>query len=287
MNKGLDPESLRSLVRAALEEDAAGNDATVEFLGVGGSHVAAEIVAGAPGVLCGMDVAEAAFMTVDGNIGVERATRDGDALEENQVIARIQGRAGGILSAERVALNYLQRLSGVATLTSKYVKRVSGTGVRILDTRKTTPMLRELEKYAVRTGGGGNHRFSLQDMILVKENHIRSIGGVEALLERVHNAKRSVPVEVEVDSLEFLNAILGAPIDRVMLDNFRPPQVKEAVRSIEAFRRSHPGFRLEVEVSGGIDLRNISSFAIEGVDFISIGALTHSAPGLDMSMEFD
>jgi nicotinate-nucleotide pyrophosphorylase (carboxylating) len=287
MTKGLDPESLRSIVLAALEEDAAGNDVTVDFLGVGNRHITAKIVACAPGVLCGMDVAEAAFKAMDKKVLFERAAADGDALKENQLIAVIEGQAGGILSAERVALNFLQRLSGVATLTSRYVKQVSGTDIRILDTRKTTPMLRAVEKYAVRTGGGDNHRFDLQEMILIKENHTRSIGGIEALRKRLHRMDRSVPTEVEVDSLDFLNAILGAPFDRVMLDNFRPAQVEEAVRSIETYRQLHPDYSLEVEVSGGVDLQNIARYAIKGVDFISIGALTHSAPGLDMSMEFD
>ncbi len=284
---GLDPSEIRSIVREALAEDAAGNDVTVDFLKIGDQRITARILAVAPGVLCGMDVAEAAFWEMDANIVIDRSMNDGDTLEENRLIAAISGRAGGILSAERVALNFLQRLSGVATLTSKYVEQVSGTGIRILDTRKTTPMMRALEKYAVRTGGGDNHRFDLKDMILVKENHIRAVGGMEALLQLLHREKHSIGIEVEVDSLGFLQEILGAPIQRVMLDNFRPGEVEEAIRTIGAFKNNHPGFAVEVEVSGGIHLLNISQYAIPGVDFISIGALTHSAPALDMTIEVD
>lgn len=284
---GLDPNEIRSIVREALAEDAAGNDVTVDFLKIGDRHITARILAVAPGVLCGMEVAEAAFWEMDANIIIDRSMNDGDTLEENRLIAAISGRAGGILSAERVALNFLQRLSGVATLTSKYVKQVSGTGIRILDTRKTTPKMRALEKYAVRTGGGDNHRFDLKDMILVKENHIRAVGGMEALLQHLHREKHSIGIEVEVDSLGFLKEILGAPIQRVMLDNFRPGEVEEAIRTIGAYKNSHPDFAVEVEVSGGIHLLNISQYAIPGVDFISIGALTHSAPALDMTIEVD
>jgi len=284
---GSDAEELRSVVKGALEEDAAGNDATVDFLGVAERPITARIIAMAPGVLCGMEAAQAAFEQMDSGIIFDRMAGDGELLGENLPVAALKGRAGGILSAERVALNFLQRLSGIATLTAKYVEQVSGAGIRILDTRKTTPGLRALEKYAVRTGGGENHRSDLKQMILVKENHIRSIGGMEALLRRLSREKPPMGVEVEVDSLRLLEMVLGAPMQRVMLDNFRPGEVEEAVRIIQAHRQAHRDFQLEVEVSGGIHLGNVSQFAIPGVDFISIGALTHSAPALDMTIEVD
>jgi nicotinate-nucleotide pyrophosphorylase (carboxylating) len=285
MSAGLDPERYRPIVIEALREDATENDVTVDFLGMGDSPITAKILARVPGVLCGMDVAEFAFKQLDATIHFAGAAADGEVLEVNQLIAAIEGQPRAVLCAERVALNFLQHLSGVATLTSKYVEQLSGTAIRILDTRKTTPMMRALEKYAVRMGGGENHRFDLKEMILIKENHIRGVGGIEALLKRLHRNEAAVPIEVEVDSLEFLKAILGASFDRVMLDNFTPAQVKKAVRSIELYKTKHPGYSLEVEVSGGIHLQNIAQYAISGVDFISIGALTHSAPALDMSLE--
>jgi nicotinate-nucleotide pyrophosphorylase (carboxylating) len=282
-----DPLELRSIVAGALEEDAAGGDATVDYLGVADRHITAKILAMAPGILCGTDAAKAAFTAVDAGVRYDATLADGEPLEANRQIAAIEGSAGGILSAERTALNFLQRLSGIASLTAKYVERVSGTGVRILDTRKTTPLLRALEKYAVRVGGGKNHRFDLKEMILIKENHIRAAGGMEALVDHLNNERPSIGVEVEVDSLDFLKAILGTNIQRVMLDNFRPDEVEDAVRDISAFKKSHPDFAPEVEVSGGIHLKNVSQYAIPGVDFISIGALTHSAPALDMTIEVD
>jgi nicotinate-nucleotide pyrophosphorylase (carboxylating) len=283
----IDPEELRSLVMGALEEDAAGSDATVDYLGLADRRITATILAMAPGILCGAQAAKTAFGAVDAGIRFDADLMDGEPLAKNQRIAAVEGSARGILSAERVALNFLQRLSGIATLTAKYVEQVSGTGVRILDTRKTTPLLRTLEKYAVRTGGGGNHRFDLKEMILIKENHIRACGGMDALVDHLNQARPSIGVEVEVDSLDFLKAILGARIQRVMLDNFRPHEVEEAVRIITSFKKLHADYTLEVEVSGGIHMRNISRYAIPGVDFISIGALTHSAPALDMTIEVD
>jgi nicotinate-nucleotide pyrophosphorylase (carboxylating) len=287
MSNRLDSEELRSIVMGALEEDAAGNDATVDYLGVADRHITAKILAMAPGVLCGTEAAEAAFKAVDAGVHFDDAATDGEPLRKNQRIAAIEGSARGILSAERVALNFLQRLSGIATLTAKYVAQVSGTGIQILDTRKTTPLLRALEKYAVRTGGGGNHRFDLNEMILIKENHIRAFGGMDALIEHLNHEHPSVGVEVEVDSLDFLRTIVGARIQRVMLDNFQPDEVEEAIRSIASFKEMNTDYALEVEVSGGIHLQNISQYAIPGVDYISIGALTHSAPALDMTIEVD
>jgi len=280
-----DLEMVRKIVAAALVEDGANDDVTVAFTGVGDEQLAVRLLAMAPGVLCGMDVVEAVFRETDPDIRVEAVLADGDRLEEGAVIARIDGGARGLLAGERVALNFLQRLSGVATLTARFVDRVAGTGVTILDTRKTTPLLRPLEKYAVLTGGGGNHRFNLSDMILIKDNHILAAGGIESLLRRIKTARASVAVELEVDSLDCFEQVLGAPIDRVMLDNFTPDQVRQAVERIRDYAANNPGYKLEVEVSGGINLDTIRAYSVDGVDFISVGALTHSAPGLDMSIE--
>jgi len=199
-------------------------------------------------------------------------------------LCRLRGRAASIVSSERTALNFLQRLCGIATHAARFVRAVEGTGVVILDTRKTTPLWRELEKYAVRCGGAQNHRRDLQAMILIKDNHVRAMGGRDELLRRLARGDRPAFVEVEVDSLDFLRALLGAPVDRIMLDNFTPSTVADALSLVRAHRAAHPG-RLEIEVSGGITLDNVRAYAQPGVDFISVGALTHSAPAASMSLE--
>jgi nicotinate-nucleotide pyrophosphorylase (carboxylating) len=212
---------------------------------------------------------------------------DGDRCVDGENVLSVEGPAKAILAAERVALNFLYRLSGVATLAAEFVEKVSGTGVTILDTRKTTPLWRDLEKYAVRCGGAQNHRRDLRSQVLVKENHVSVLGGPDALIARLKDVGKPQDrfVEVEVDSQEFLAKLLGAPIDRVMLDNFTPDQVRAALATIAEYKREHEDFALEVEVSGGVTLENISNFAMEGVDYISVGALTHSAPALSMSLE--
>jgi nicotinate-nucleotide pyrophosphorylase (carboxylating) len=212
---------------------------------------------------------------------------DGDRCSVGKNVLSVEGPAKSMLAAERVALNFLQRLSGVATLASRFVESVAGTGVTILDTRKTTPLWRDLEKYAVRCGGAQNHRRDLRSQVLVKENHVRVLGGPDALVEKLERVgkPKDMFVEVEVDSLEFLEKILGSPIDRVMLDNFTPGEVRSALDTIQRYKFENEGASLEVEVSGGITLDNIGAFAVEGVDYISVGALTHSAPALPMSLE--
>lgn len=283
-----DRDAVRRLVAAALEEDQAREDATVALLDLGERAVAGDIVLGANAVVAGIDCAREAFLHIDGGLSFEARMVDATHALEGDVVARVAGRADSILRAERVALNFLQHLSGVATLTSRFVAAVAGSSVVILDTRKTTPMLRDLEKYAVRCGGGQNHRRDLGAMVLVKENHIRSLGGVRGLLERLRVAGRSAQrpfIEVEVDSIELLEQVLTAPVDRVMLDNFDPEGVRTAVEIVNRHRRSTPGQRLEVEVSGGITLDTVDRYAVPGVDFVSVGALTHSAPAVPLSME--
>jgi len=275
------------MVSAALEEDGAHSDVTVEFVGVGDNPVEADVFAGNDGVVCGIQTAREVFRQMDASVSYEARVVDGDPCAAEEVVCSVSGPARSIVAAERVALNFLQRLSGISTLAAAYVAKVAGTGVTILDTRKTTPLWRDLEKYAVRCGGAHNHRRDLRSMVLVKENHIRAVGGEDAVIERLKAARRQGGpyVEVEVDSIPFLRKLLEAPIDRVMLDNFAPAQVSEALKTIVRASRLHGGGRPEVEVSGGITLENVSDYAIDGVDYVSVGALTHSAPALSMSME--
>ncbi len=282
-------EVVVSMVRAALEEDAARSDATVAFVGAGDEAVRAEIRAGENIVVAGIGVAREVFHQVDPAISFAPAVADGDCVVEDGVLVRLQGSARAVISAERTALNFLQRMSGVASHAARFVAAVAGTGVTILDTRKTIPLWRELDKYAVRCGGATNHRRDLHAMVLVKDNHVRAVGGQDAIISRIAVAPPAAFVELEVDSPEFLQRVLASDacerIDRVMLDNFTPQEVRSAVERVVAWRLAHPGSRLEIEVSGGITLETIRGYAAPQVDFISVGAITHSAPAASMSLE--
>lgn len=283
----LDPARVQGLVRSALEEDAAGSDATAAFLALGDAPARAEIRVSAPTVACGIDIAREVFRQVDPRLVFGGTIRDGARVAAGASLCAIEGPARAIVAAERTALNFLQRLCGVATLAARFVDAVGDTGVVILDTRKTTPLWRDLEKYAVRCGGAQNHRRDLGAMVLVKDNHVRAVGGRAVLLERILAAPRARFVEVEVDSIDFLRELLAsraaARVDRVMLDNFSPERAREALGLIAEFHGR--GEKLEVEVSGGITLETVCAFAQPGVDFISVGALTHSAPAASMSLE--
>lgn len=280
-------DQLEGIVAAALAEDGADNDATVRVLGIGDRILSARLVAGERGVMAGIDVVELVFTKRDGRIRFGREVDDGARFRTGDVLAHVVGPGGSVLSAERVALNFLQRLSGIATLTASFVAAVAGSGVDIMDTRKTTPLLRKFERYAVTVGGGRNHRFNLEDMVLVKENHIRALEDIADLRRRLE-ADTGLAAEVEVDSISTLKRLLGARIDRIMLDNFTPDEVTRAVEEIRRYQRDEDsGFRPEIEVSGGVRLDNVRDFAVEGVDCISIGALTHSARALDISLEVD
>jgi nicotinate-nucleotide pyrophosphorylase (carboxylating) len=282
-----DKKTIEKTVDAALEEDGARADATIELVGIGDNWIEADVIAGGDGVVCGVDVARESFHQMDRAVDFDDRLVDGDPCGDGEIVFTLAGPARAIIAAERVALNFLQQLSGIATLAAAFVARVEGTGVTILDTRKTTPLLRDLEKYAVRCGGAKNHRRDLRAMVLVKENHVRAVGGPEALIARLEEKEspEGMFVEVEVDSVGFLRKLLGAPVDRVMLDNFTPKRVREALRIIDNFKRTHSGAEVEVEVSGGLTLDNVDAYALDGVDFISVGALTHSAPALPMSLE--
>jgi len=279
-----DTANVSRLVRDALAEDRAGADATSAFLALPDTPSRADIITDGDTVLCGVDVAAEVFGQVDASVTFAPQLEDGARAAAGAVVARLRGPAPSLVAGERVALNFLQRLSGVATLTARFVAAVGDTGVVILDTRKTTPLLRELEKYAVRCGGGQNHRRDLGAMVLVKENHVRALGGREALLARLRAPRRGGFVEVEVDSLPLLDAVLEAGVDRVMLDNFAPEGVREALARVDAHARTG-GARPQIEVSGGITIENVRAYCLPGVDYISVGALTHSAPAAAMSME--
>ena len=278
-----------ALVSAALEEDAARDDATVAFSGITDAPVRAEIRVSQETVVAGIGVAREVLRQMDADVSFHAALSDGERAGAGALLADMQGSARSILSAERTALNFLQRMCGIATLAARYVTAVAGTGVTILDTRKTAPLWRELDKYAVRCGGAMNHRRDLRAMVLIKDNHVRAVGGRDALFARICAVPRAAFAELEVDSPEFLDCVLASPacerLDRIMLDNFAPRDVRAAVERVGAWRRAHGGRGLEIEVSGGITLETIRAYAIPGVDFISVGAITHSAPAASMSLE--
>ncbi|HEX6791983.1 MAG TPA: carboxylating nicotinate-nucleotide diphosphorylase [Candidatus Krumholzibacteria bacterium] len=275
---------VRERVRAALEEDGAGRDVTTGFLGLGKRTVVADIRGAEVLVACGIEVAREVFRQVDASCRFDARCEDGARVATDAPLCTIEGSAASIVAAERTALNFLQRMCGVATLASRYVDAVSGTGVVILDTRKTIPLWRELDKYAVRCGGAHNHRRSLDAMVLVKDNHIRALGGTDALVARLAGASHDGFVEVEVESLDMLRRVADGRVDRIMLDNFTPAQVGEAMDWVRAFRTSHPQRRIEIEVSGGVTLETVRDYAQPGVDFISVGAITHSAPAAPLSL---
>ena len=273
------------MVNLALTEDWGSGDVTTERVVPEGASARGTILAREEGVLAGLVVARLAFTTAEPSIRFESLRRDGDSLRPGDAICSMVGAARGMLMAERVALNFLQRLSGVATATRRFVDAVKGTGAIILDTRKTTPGLRILEKYAVSVGGGGNHRFGLFDMYLIKDNHLKLAGGIAEAVTKCRGAGDDLPVEVEVSTLEELEEACAAGVDRVMLDNVSVREVRRACEVVRGI--TDPAGRPKVEVSGGITLDNVREMAQCGVDYISIGAITHSAPAVDMSLELE
>jgi nicotinate-nucleotide pyrophosphorylase (carboxylating) len=275
----LSPEAL-SLIQAALDEDVGPGDFTTLWTVPAGRRAEARIIAKSPGVIAGSEVAAEVFRRVDPALEIEVAAPDGTALEAGGVAMTVRGSARSILTAERTALNFMQRLSGVATVTRTYVRAVEGTGARVIDTRKTTPGMRALEKAAVLAGGGANHRHGLHDMVMIKDNHIAAAGGITAAVEAVRARNdRGLRVEVETTSLAEVEEALRVGADRIMFDNMAPELMRQAV---ERVRAADP--RPETEASGGITLESIRAAAESGVDFISVGALTHSAPSLDLSL---
>ena len=267
-----------AIVRLALAEDIGRGDITTEATVSPETVAIAEILQKAPGVVCGVPIVERVFTTLDQRVSVSPLVQEGSFSGERRVVARLEGPASAILSGERTALNFVQRLSGVASASRRAVEIVAGTHATVIDTRKTTPGLRVLEKYAVRVGGASNHRAGLDDGFLIKENHIRAAGGITAAVTAAQ--RRAAPgqlVEVEVTTLDELDEALAAGARLILLDNFSTELMRLAV--------AHTDRRARLEASGGITLDNLAQVAATGVDFISLGALTHSAGVLDFSLE--
>jgi nicotinate-nucleotide pyrophosphorylase (carboxylating) len=275
------PLQYEPLLRAALAEDLGrAGDVTADATVDAEARASARLVARAAGTVAGIEVALATFRLLEPAVAVERLADDGERVPSGTLLARVSGPARPILAAERTALNLLGRLCGVATLTSAYVEAIAGTGARIVCTRKTTPGLRALEKYAVRCGGGANHRFGLDDAVLIKDNHLVVAGGVAAAVERARrHVGHLVKIEVEVETLAQLDEALAVGIEAVLLDNFDLPTLRGAVVRVAG--------RAITEASGGITLATARAVADTGVDLLSVGALTHSAPVLDVALDFD
>jgi nicotinate-nucleotide pyrophosphorylase (carboxylating) len=277
----LDDATVIALAHDALDEDGAGKDLTTIATVLPGSRARAVLVARNPGVICGVPLALAAFRLLDPDVSIRIDREDGAPVESGNEVLFISGRARGMLSAERTALNFMQRLSGIATLTRQYVKAVEGTRAKIVDTRKTTPGWRKLEKYAVRCGGGSNHRFNLADAVLVKDNHLAAVNGdVAEAVRRVRaHAPPGTSVQVECDGPAQVKAAIDARAESVLLDNMSLAQLEESVGIAKG--------RAVTEASGGITLQTVAAIAATGVDRISVGALTHSAPALNLALDFE
>ncbi|HEX5028085.1 MAG TPA: carboxylating nicotinate-nucleotide diphosphorylase [Gaiellaceae bacterium] len=269
-------DTVERVVLAALAEDIGAGDVTTDATVPDDAVGTAALLVKEPGVVCGLGVAETAFRALDPDVRFEAFVSDGDVVESPAVVARVTGSERAILTAERVALNFLGRLSGIATLTRRYVEAVDGTGAAVLDTRKTTPGLRALEKHAVASGGGRNHRFGLDDAVLIKDNHLRAAGSLAGAVELVRRAT-SLPIEVECETLDQVGEALELGVDAILLDNMTLDELRDAVALTNR--------RARLEASGGVDLDTIRAVAETGVDEISVGALTHSARSLDVSLE--
>ncbi len=274
-------DELRNLVRTALDEDEAFNDLTTIATVVSDRHARGQLVARGEGVICGVPLAVEAFRQLDPKVTIRVDLEDGAHVKKGSGILYLSGHARALLGAERVALNYMQRLSGIATLTARYVDAVKGTKAKILDTRKTTPGWRLLEKYAVRAGGGRNHRLNLAAAVLIKDNHLAAVDGDVALA--VRRARDLAPpgtkIEVECDRIEQVQAAVDANADIVMFDNMHPDEMARCVELVAG--------RAITEASGRVRLENVRAIALAGVDWISVGSLTHSAPALDLALDFE
>jgi nicotinate-nucleotide pyrophosphorylase (carboxylating) len=272
----LHPDAYQDLVRRALAEDIGAGDITTTATVHAGQRAHGALVAKSPLVVAGLDVAAEAFRQMDAGVVVEVRWGDGSHVQAGETIAVVTGVARALLGAERTALNFLQRMSGIASLTSRYVDAAAGR-ITILDTRKTVPTYRDIEKYAVRCGGGTNHRLRLDAGVLIKDNHKRLAGGVTPAVELAVASPHGLPVEVEVETLDELDQVLTTGVPRILLDNFSTYDIREAMRRIAG--------RAQVEISGGVTLERIPELATTGADFVSVGALTHSAPAADISFE--
>jgi nicotinate-nucleotide pyrophosphorylase (carboxylating) len=276
----LDPSLYREVVRRALAEDLGWGDVTTDVTVPADLRARGVLLIKSPCVLAGLEIAFETFRQLDPALTVAAHHRDGDLCRPGEMVAELVGRAGPLLTAERTALNFLQRLSGIATLTRRFVEAAGGA-ITVLDTRKTTPTLRVVEKYAVRAGGGTNHRFALDDGILVKDNHIRLAGGIVEAVRRVRASGRDqeMPIEVEAQSLEQVDEALEAGASIILVDNLSLAGVREAVRRSQG--------RARIEISGGVSLTRMPALAKTGAAYVSVGALTHSAPAADISFELE
>jgi nicotinate-nucleotide pyrophosphorylase (carboxylating) len=270
---------LKDQIERALEEDIGDGDRTAEAVVPAHLDGAARIVAKADGVIAGLPIVDAVFRALEPAVTVEHVVPDATAVTPGTIVARLDGPYRALLTGERVALNYLMHLSGIASLTAEFVKRIAGTHAQILDTRKTLPGYRRLEKYAVACGGGTNHRMGLYDAILIKENHIAAVDGVEAAITAARRGAPELPVQVEVRDGVELDAAISAGADSVLLDNMSPDEVRDHRDRVRG-----AGHTLPLEVSGGLNLETVEAYARAGADRLSIGRLTHSAPALDLSM---
>lgn len=274
----LDINSIRPLIQKALEEDIGSGDLTTKAILTGSERGKARAIAKMNLVVAGINVFREVFLTMDNSLTVKTGVEDGQEVFSGSVLAYVEGNLASIITAERTALNFLQRMSGIATMARQFCLAVTGTKVKILDTRKTLPGFRMLDKYAVRCGGGVNHRFALYDAVLIKDNHIVVAGGIREAIKRARNAVNSTcKIEVEVKNTEELLEAIDAGADTVMLDNMTIPEIREAVRITAG--------RVLLEVSGNVSLENVRDIAMTGVDFISVGALTHSAKAADISLK--
>lgn len=271
-------EAYQALVRAALAEDIGRGDVTTAATVEPDQRGTAVLLAKSPCVLAGLDLFCEAFRQCDPAVDIRRLRCDGDRVEPGTVVVELRGRAAALLTAERTALNFIQRMTGTATLARQFTD-VAGGRITVLDTRKTTPLLRDLEKYAVRAGGATNHRMRLDDGVLIKDNHVRLAGGVEAAVSRMRAAQPGMPIEVEAQSLAQVDDALRAGADIVLLDNLSTPDIVEAVRRCAG--------RAKTEISGGVTLDRLPELAATGADYVSVGALTHSAPAADLSLEIE
>lgn len=269
----------QALIYLALAEDKVQEDVTTNGLLHVDKTVTARVTAKAAGFISGTEIFTDVFHTVDNELCISILKADGSWVNKGDVVMEISGKESAILRGERTALNFLQRLSGIATLTGEYVEKLAGTGITLLDTRKTTPGMRYLEKKAVRDGGGTNHRMNLEDMAMIKDNHIKMAGSITAAVEAIRQSSPGKKIEVEVRNLAELQEALAMNVEMIMLDNFDIPQMKEAIKIT--------GGRAKLEVSGNVDIHNIESRAPKGIDYISVGALTHSFKSLDLSLNID
>jgi nicotinate-nucleotide pyrophosphorylase (carboxylating) len=274
----LEPGAYREIVRRALAEDLGWGDVTTDATVAAEQRARGVILVKSACVIAGLEVALETFRQLDPGVTFEVLRSDGDACTPGDVVARLQGSAAALLTAERTALNFMQRMSGTATITRRFVDAAGGR-ITILDTRKTTPTLRVLEKYSVRAGGGTNHRQGLDDGILIKDNHVRLAGGVAVAVQRMRAAGQQMPIEVEAQSLDQVDAAVAAGADVILLDNLTTAEIVEAIRCI--------GGRAKTEISGGVTLERLPELAATGADYVSVGALTHSAPAADLSFELE